>query len=362
MIVPDAVATAAAVQACYPFGPVIQNRLIGYWRKDPEQFWSEKLTAKNEVNGAAKFFDSRSHWLELGRNNLRNAARTGCRVVISEQHGYPDQLKQIYAPPVLLYWKGSLDLFSCRPVTAVVGTRKPTPGGRVIARRIGRALAAGGYTVVSGGAYGIDAAVLQGAIQTGYPAAVMPCGFGRFYPQKMRSLIEQISEQGVVATELPPFLPVRRYVFPLRNRLLAGLAVRVIIVQAPLRSGALLTAQSALDEGREVRVVPWPEENSSGAGCRRLLEEGAAAVPEHPYWSAEPVLRFYFKRPAGYISRNAAKLLPLLGIDCCFIEQLIERTGMQAPQVEAAVSELELAGVVDYWPGGGYTRKLLKSA
>ncbi|MBW2426687.1 MAG: DNA-protecting protein DprA [Deltaproteobacteria bacterium] len=204
--------------------------------------------------------------------------RLRVRVVPGSHPAYPHRLAALVdAPPVLLV-RGQVEVLG-RPGVAIVGARAATQVGRRTARRMGRELAAQGLTIVSGLARGIDAEAHRGALEAGgRTIAVLACGPDRIYPPEHRRLADEILERGAVISEMPLGTPPRAAHFPLRNRLISGLSLGVIVVEARRRSGSLISVRHALDQGREVFVVPGSVEGPFAEGSNRLLREGARAI------------------------------------------------------------------------------------
>ena len=192
---------------------------------------------------------------------------------------YPARLRNISDPPILLYCKGSLPDLAEKPVIGIVGTRKATPYGITATKKVSRQIAACGGLVVSGGAVGIDAAAMQGALETGNPViCVLGCGVDVAYPVKNRQLFEQTAKNGCLLSEYPPGATPERWHFPQRNRIISGMANGVLVTEAPEKSGALITARQALEQGRDVFVIPGNIDVETSAGSNALLQDGAAAV------------------------------------------------------------------------------------
>jgi DNA processing protein len=228
-------------------------------------------------SGAAKRAGTspRSRPLE---HTLRRLERLRVRVVPGRHPDYPHRLAALVdAPPVLLV-RGQVGVLD-RPAVAIVGARAATQVGRRTARGLARELAAQGLTIVSGLARGIDAEAHLGALEAGgRTVAVLACGPDRIYPPEHRRLAHEILERGAVISEMPLGTPPRAAHFPLRNRLISGLSLAVIVVEARRRSGSLISVRHALDQGREVFVVPGGVEGPFAEGSNRLLREGARAI------------------------------------------------------------------------------------
>ncbi len=202
------------------------------------------------------------------------ARRCGAEVVTLADAAYPQPLREIPDPPLALYVRGRLPE---QVAVAVVGTRNPSTDGEYVAHRMAADLAAAGVCVVSGLARGIDASAHRGALEAGGPTvAVLGCGVDVRYPAGHEKLAEQVAVRGAVVSEYPPATPPAKYHFPSRNRIISGLSRAVVVVEATLRSGALITADLALEQGREVFAVPGSVLNPRSEGPHRLLREGAS--------------------------------------------------------------------------------------
>ena len=212
---------------------------------------------------------------------LADCARDGQFIVTMDDAAYPARLRDMYDPPVLLYGKGSMPLFDEEAAIAVVGTRKCTPYGTGTASQLGYELARQGGLVISGLARGIDGAALQGALRAGgFTAAVLGGGADVIYPPENRRLYEDIAATGVLLSEYPPGTEPKGGHFPVRNRIISGLSLGVLVVEAPEKSGALITANTALEQGRDVFAVPGPINADTSRGCNQLIRDGAGLVME----------------------------------------------------------------------------------
>ncbi|MDL2273280.1 DNA-processing protein DprA [Oscillospiraceae bacterium OttesenSCG-928-G22] len=201
------------------------------------------------------------------------------RVITIQDAEYPDRLKNIDAPPLVLYTKGRFPLFDEEVAVAVVGSRKHTAYGRLVAERISYELAVGGALVVSGMARGIDSCANRGALNAGKPTvAVLGCGADVVYPAENRELYEEISVRGCIVTEYTPGTRPFGGNFPVRNRIISGLSLGTLIVEAPRMSGALITANCALEQGRDVFAVPGNIDIAVNEGGNELIKEGAKLV------------------------------------------------------------------------------------
>ncbi len=193
--------------------------------------------------------------------------------------GYPSRLKNIFDPPLVLYYKGQLPDFESVPVIGVVGTRDASPYGCTAARRMGYQISKCGGLLVSGCAKGIDAMAMGGALQAeGTPVGVLGCGVDVVYPSCNRWLFAELERRGCLISEFPPETPPTKWNFPKRNRIISGLSCGVLVVEAPMRSGALITARQASEQGRDVFVVPGNIDVPGCAGSNSLLRDGAMAA------------------------------------------------------------------------------------
>ncbi|MBO4914061.1 MAG: DNA-processing protein DprA [Oscillospiraceae bacterium] len=210
---------------------------------------------------------------------LGECERLGLRVLTMQDADYPVRLRNIYEPPCLLYVLGRLPEIDEEAAIAMVGTRSATPYGVKVAEEMAYTLARQGALIVSGAAYGIDSASHRGALRAGAKTvAVLGCGIDVVYPSGNGQLYRDIAAVGALMSEYPPGTPAIGAHFPVRNRIISGLCVATLVVEAPERSGALITANTALEQGREVFAVPGPIDAPMSRGCNRLIADGAAAL------------------------------------------------------------------------------------
>jgi DNA processing protein len=251
----------------------------------------------------------------------------------------PPLLRAIHDPPKRLYLRGDGDpSLLAEPAIAVVGARACSPYGAQVARMLGRELGRAGLIVVSGLARGVDGHAHRGALDAGaVTVAVLGCGIDRDYPAAHANLAAQIAERGLVVSEYAPGVEPAPFRFPARNRIIAGLSAATIVVEARERSGALITADFALEDGREVFAVPGEITSSLSSGTNALLRLGAT-----PVTSAGDVLEALGLEPP----KTAEESHPLLELLPATIDELVASTGTPAPALSAQLAELELAGVV----------------
>ncbi|MDH5208019.1 MAG: DNA-processing protein DprA [Burkholderiaceae bacterium] len=306
--------------------------------------------ADSEAQSAA---DATEHWL---------AASDGNALLTLADAEYPQALLTTADPPPVLFATGRLELLN-RPALAIVGSRNATQQGAANAEGFASALARSGITVVSGLALGIDAAAHRGALAAEGDAstiAVVGTGVDVIYPSSHRALTMEIRTHGVVVSEFPLRTPAIAHNFPRRNRLIAGLARGVLVVEAALRSGSLITARLAAEAGREVFAIPGSIHSPVAKGCHQLIREGAKLVE-----SAQDVLEELGVRGATALPGPAAtpteesvdgRLLALVGHDPVDLDTLVQRSGRSASDLAAALLELELAQHIERLPGNRYQR------
>jgi DNA processing protein len=285
---------------------------------------------------------------------------------------YPPLLAQIADAPLILYADGDTEAL-CLPQLAIVGSRNPTALGRDTAQQFAQHLAEAGLVVTSGLALGIDAAAHRGALSAdARTVAVLGRGLDAIYPRENASLAREIvGRQGVLVTDLPIGTPPLKQNFPRRNRILSGLAVGTLVVEAALQSGSLITARLAADQGREVFAIPGSIHNPMVRGCHRLLRQGARLVEsvEDIFAELEPIIgemkRIAHETPPTGADRHQPRLdkeyeilLDALGFEPAGLDDLVVRTGLQAGAVASMLLILELEGRVQQQPGGRFSRRL----
>jgi DNA processing protein len=255
----------------------------------------------------------------------------------------PPLLRAIHDPPPGLFVRGAAELeLLARPSVAIVGARSCSGYGATVARSLGRELAAAGLVVVSGLARGVDGEAHRGALEAGETVAVLGCGIDRDYPAGHADLARRIAERGLIVSEYAPGVEPQPFRFPARNRIVAGLCAATIVVEARGRSGALITADFALEEGREVFAVPGEITSRLSDGTNGLLRLGAA-----PLTSASDVLHAFGIDPADRDEERS----PLLELLPASADELVRRTGLGADEIARALVELELLGSVDVHEG-----------
>ena len=322
---------------------------------------------------------------------LADCQRLNIRILTLQDAAYPGRLKNIYDPPCLLYVQGRLPVFDEEVAVAVVGTRDCTPYGVTCAEKLGYGLTRGGAVVVTGLAKGIDAAATRGALRAGgVTAAVVGNGLDVLYPPESRYLYEDVAAAGAILSEYPPGTEPAGWHFPVRNRILSGLCLATLVVEAPERSGALITAGTALEQGREVFAVPGPIDAPTSVGCNRLIRDGGGLVSEAWDLLQEYEARFPDKlRPEesrhqpsilGYQARQKTEPRPVppsvslthndLSLtddqitllkalpeeEPMLVDDLIELTDLPTRRVLSALTVLEIEHLIEQHSGKRYTR------
>lgn len=270
---------------------------------------------------------------------------------------YPQALLEIPDPPSLLYVRGHLDLLN-RPVLSIVGSRNPTPQGIQNAERFASAFADAGLVIGSGLALGIDAAAHRGALAVGGDTiAFIGTGIDRIYPARNRDLALEIGDKGCIVSEFPIGTPVTASNFPRRNRLISGISRGVLVVEAAVESGSLITARLAAEQGREVFAIPGSIHSPQARGCHKLIKQGAKLVEtaqdvlEELRWNSLSTI----PGPSTGSGQNPPdELLSAIGFDPSSLDEIAERTRLTADVLSVMLLRLELEGRVACLPGGRY--------
>ncbi len=355
----------------------------------------ELLLAEDVPPGQAELALNRD--LSAADRILADCQRLGQRILTIQDAEYPQRLRNIFDPPLVLYVKGRMPVMDEEAAIAVVGTRECTPYGTACGERLGRELAASGAVVVTGLARGVDSAAARGALRAGGTVVgVTGGGLDVVYPPENGDLYADVAATGVLLSEYPPGSPPDKAHFPVRNRIMSGLSVAALVVEAPGHSGALITARLALEQGREVYAVPGPIDAPDSVGCNRLIRDGAGLAAEGwdilrdfqerfpeklrparklPAWTPLPTRRRAEPRrkpePAPEpekapalraVSREGLTddQIALLGVlepeGPVQVDDLIESTGIPARRVSSALTMLEIDGCVRQHDGKRYTR------
>ena len=284
---------------------------------------------------------------------------------------YPQLLREIPTPPPLLYYRGEIDLqenSGQKPLVGIVGTRQPTEYGIKWTRQISTALAKNGFTVVSGMAEGIDTESHSAALKAGgRTIAIMGTGVDVIYPHKNRDLYQQILKCGIVISEYPAKTPPNRTHFPRRNRIIAGLSRAVLVIEAGIKSGALITATYANEFCRDVYALPGRIDDQPSQGCLKLISQGAGlinhelnellimlgAIPQIDMEIETPLVK---SPPIPNLAPELQQIINILAIDALSFDFIIQKTGMNAAIVSSSLLQLELMGLVTQLPGMRYQK------
>lgn len=318
----------------------------------------EVLTDRGQVAAARQ----RAH------DEVQRLDRLGVSLLSLSCPDYPQALRTIPDPPALLYCRGDLSLLSS-PTVALIGSRAATEYGQRVAARLAAELAPLGLTVVSGAAYGIDAAAHRGALRSGGGTiAVLGCGVDVVYPRSHADLFREIMAQGLLLSEYPLGTPPEGFRFPARNRIISGLARGVVVVEATEKSGSLITARLALDQGREVFAVPGRIDSPKSAGTHRLIQQGAhlvhsvADIVEGLAWGNSELSSHLEEHPAERAPEVPAQerlLLDSLDTYPRDIDTLVRMTALSIVDIHALLLQLELKGLIRQLPGQLYERRTL---
>lgn len=307
-------------------------------------------------------------WRAVDRD-CRWLEQSGHHLLSFKDAHYPCLLHEISDPPLLLFIKGDPDCLAA-PQLGIVGSRNPTPDGRRLAREFAARLGRLGLTINSGLAMGIDAAAHEGALQAGAKTlAVFGCGPDRIYPKTHARLAARVEAHGALVSEFPPGTPPLAVNFPRRNRIISGLSLGILVVEAAMRSGSLITARCATEQGREVFAVPGTIHNPQARGCHHLIRQGAKLVETEQDILEElgPLLHVDSQAislqpndPAPgdetELPQNCRQLLDVLGDSPASVDILVERSGLTADAVSSILLLLELRGLIAPQPGGTYVR------
>jgi DNA processing protein len=291
--------------------------------------------------------------------------KPGNRIIQFDSDDYPELLQRIPGPPTLLYIVGNPEALHM-PALSIVGSRNPTRGGKENAYEFAKHLGQSGFCIISGLAQGIDTSAHEGALDAGaMTVAVLGHGIDRVYPSANRDLAHRISQNGALLSEYPLGSPPRREHFPQRNRLISGLSLGTLVVEAARRSGSLITARLAGEQGREVFAIPGSIHNPLSRGCHQLIKQGAKLVE-----SAEDIVS-ELGALAGHLMQNETEanddksatlehdadyeiLLNALSFDPASADELVENSGLTIDQVSSMLLILELEEKIEALSGGKY--------
>ncbi len=350
-------------------GPVRVRQLLEYFGDAPSILRAPRQQLLQVRGIGEETAEAIANWeksVDLG-SELKRVRDFGCHILTQADGDYPELLRQIYDPPIVLYVKGGLGARD-RNSMAMVGSRRTTHYGHETARKLAYQLAYVGVTVVSGGARGIDTAAHQGALSAkGRTIAVLGTGINIIFPPENAELFQRIAVHGAVITQFPFNRKADKQSFPIRNRIVAGMTLGTVVVEANLTSGALITAGMAVENGRQVFAVPGRIDSPQSKGCHDLIKKGAKLCE-----GAEDVLsefEYLFPPanrppspaesgtlPALSLSGNEEKVYDVLSNDEIAMDDVIRRSGLTASAVSVALFGLEMKRLIRQLPGRLFAR------
>jgi DNA processing protein len=344
-------------------GPVRVRQLLEHFGEAPAILGASRQQLRQARGIGEETAEAIANWeksVDLA-GELKRISEFGCHILIGTDEEYPELLRQIYDPPVVVYVKGRLSARDKNAV-AMVGSRMTTHYGVETARKLAYQLAYVGVTVVSGGARGIDTAAHQGALSAnGRTVAVLGTGINLVFPPENAELFERIAASGAVITQFPFNRNADKQSFPIRNRIVAGMTLGTVVVEANLTSGALITANMAVEQGRQVFAVPGRIDSPRSKGCHELIKKGAKLCE-----GAEDILsEFEYLFPASNRPAGASEtgLLPALNLSAneqkvydalteeSNTDEVIRRSGLPSSAVSVALLGLEMKRLVRQLPG-----------
>jgi DNA processing protein len=352
---------ALALSLIDGIGPVKYQKIIGRCRDyeeflagDDAEYWNSEGISDKLILSIRNF----NKWNKVEEIQKRAEAEN-VKIIALGDPEYPETLSQIYLPPIILYIKGDFELLG-RPAVAVVGSRTPTKYGREMARKIAGGLASRGMLVISGMAWGIDAEAHHAALENkGKTAAIFGSGIDVIYPSQHKELAAQIQGSGYLLSEFGFGTLPDKFNFPRRNRIISGLARAVVVVEAAEKSGALVTADLAAEQGKDVFAVPGQVDNPKSQGTLNLLKQGASLatkaedILESLGWEISTVSP---KKPDIVLEPDEQKICDMVGSNPTHFDELVRRLGFNPSKLAAMILKLELAGVIVRRPGNFVAR------
>ncbi len=376
--------------------------LVSYYEWNPQEIYGSSFNeifsldviTKRQVEKLKGFS------LDDAQKILDEANANGWKIITPSSEFYPHNLLSLQDLPLVLYVDGDERVLTNELSVSVVGARKASDYGKAVARALSSALSEKGFTIVSGGALGVDSAAHQGALdEKGKTICVLGCGLGTNYLMDNKPLRDEIVKNGALVTEFPPFTPASRRTFPMRNRIISGMSLGTIVVEAGERSGSLITARCALEQGRDVFAVPGDLVSSSFLGTNNLIRNGAT-----PVFSPNDILESYYfryhnefkdkerfaddeiikraqkyltlqenqkseakeqpkavtvaesvkKDAPDYLTDNAKKVYDFIGNEPIHIDEIIKISGLATEKTLSAITELEIYGLVTQLSGRRY--------
>ncbi len=338
----------------------------------PQEIWEAPLTRLKEIPGfadSAETFCAHRQKVSI-EHELEQIVKLRLQVVTLEDESYPEPLRNLPDAPPLLYRRGEY-IEKDKLAIAIVGTREASKYGRDLAKSFAHELGRLGITIISGLARGIDTAAHQWALKAGARTiAVIGSGFGNLYPQENEDLLEEIVQSGCAMTEFAPGVVPDRWTFPQRNRIISGLSRGVLIVEAPERSGALITARHALEQGREIFVVPGPitsDPKRGNRGGHKLIQQGAKLVESvedilEEFQDLQALFKARKEKPAISAQQRPAlaaleeKIFSALDFEPTHFDEIVAKTGLSIGEVSEGLLTLALQGLAQEVEGKRYLR------
>ena len=341
-------------------GPRTILKLVEHWPK-LEELFCLNFEQLQKAGLSAKLAEAISQFnLDEVEADLRWQEQKNHHLLTFAHPNYPKLLKEIHDPPAVLYARGNLNCLE-QSALAMVGSRKPSITGLETAKRFAFELAANQLTIVSGLALGIDAAAHRGCLEAqGKTIAVMGTGIDSIYPRQHLDLADKICQKGMIITEFPLKTTANAGHFPRRNRIISGLSLITLVVEASIKSGSLITARMALEQNRDVYAIPSSIHNPQARGCHYLLQQGAKLVTsseevmEGLRLDYQPVIK---TNKPGTLARDDENLVKCIGFETTSVDQIIIRSGLDVQEVACRLATLEIQGAIKAVPGG-YMRYL----
>ncbi|HWF39735.1 MAG TPA: DNA-processing protein DprA [Candidatus Acidoferrales bacterium] len=343
----------------------------------PDAVFNASLTALEAQHlpaAVAQAIHSRQP-MSAAAKEIAQVQAAGCRLLTWDEPEYPARLREIYDPPTILYTRGNVDLLS-KPIISVVGSRRPTPYGNQMAEKLSKDLAARGVVIASGLARGIDASAHRGALTSavGATIGVLGCGIDVVYPKENKKIYEQIVQKGLLISEFPMGTFAAPQNFPIRNRIIAGMALGVVVVEGAQYSGSSITARLAMEFGREVYGVPGNATEPMSFGPNTLIKQGAKLVtswedvveelPTPVRAELVPLETASSEECTAIVEKSLSaelrQIYDLLSMDKGrHIDEIVELSGLNSSQVLASLFDLEMKGLVRQLPGKQFLKVLL---
>jgi DNA processing protein len=360
-------------------GPVSCNKLVAHFGS-PEKVLSAsssdlvKVIPLRQESLTALYGKGRQHLEDLVQKEIDLAAEKNISIIPCDDPLYPALLSNIHDPPVVLYVMGAPELLSCRGM-GIVGSRSATHYGKNVAGQMANSLSMQGFTIISGMALGIDTAAHNGALAAeGETIAVLGCGLDIVYPPSNHNLYKRIASAGALVSEYPLGTKPDSFRFPARNRIISGLSLGILVVEAANRSGSLITAKHALEQGREVFAVPGRIDSVKSAGTHTLLQKGAKLVhsisdiiEEFPAAVFQPPDNGSVQEDDEQVilkklSHEEAELFGFIEVYPRTFDEIVKESSFTAQQTNEVLLLLELKGMVEPLPGKNYQRVTSLSA